>query len=192
MIRRRYPWGKLLLITGLLLVALNGLVLNPLVRRQYISGDDLEEKQLASARDAYLKMQRRLKVLEGLMDDLNFLQNAAKGDRLAKGQYLHGLAFPLWDLAARYFPRQTMNIKLRQAKKERANVARKIEYLEMMCASLERQAQAYHLEDQTRTLPPESRPAMIVGQIDLLRRHLALDKASLKDLAATLSKIKSS
>lgn len=188
MATKPYQWGKIFLAGGLLLVAVNGMRLDPLVRGQFYSVEDSEVIGLQSASEAYLKIQSRLKIFKGLLEDLQLLQKSAQGDPRLKDKHLSGLVFPLSELGARYFPKLCWNLELRLAKKELVNVERKMEQLEMICASVERQLEANHPDDKTKKWLSESE-VMTLHQIDTLRRHLLIDKVNIKDLTEAFNRL---
>ena len=188
MITKPYQWGKIFLSVGLLLVAVNGMWLDPLIRGNFISVEDNEARELQAASEAYLKIRSRLRILQGLLDDLQLLQKMVHGDPRLKDKRLSGLIFPLSELGARYFPNLCWDLELRLAKKELVNVERKMEKLENICASIERQSWANHPEDKTDRSASES-DVMTIQQIDILRQHLLIDKVNVQDLAEVLNRI---
>ncbi len=188
MVTKPYRWGKIFLTVGLLLVAVNGMWLDPLVRGLFLSVEDSKVIELQSASEAYLKIQSRLKIFKGLLDDLHLLQKPVQGEARLKDKSLSSLTFPLSELGARYFPKLCWKLELRLARKELVNVERKMEHLELICASIERQIKTKSLKDKTTKTPSESE-VMILHQIDILRQHLLIDKVSLRDWAEELRRI---
>jgi len=180
--------GKFLLFLGLLFVAVNGILLDPLIKKGFISSEDTEASELRSAREAYVKIQSRIKIFKNLLDDLSLLQNTAPDEIPPEKRHLRGLVFPLSELGIRFFPKLSLAIELSLAKRELVNVERKMEHLEVILANIERQVNSSSIVDNTRLLSAQQ--AMPLQQVEMLRRQLWSDRANLKELSETLGLVK--
>ncbi len=166
-----FPYGKIFLSVGLLAVMIGGLALQRLVP------EDPVATELQTAERASLISQRRLLVLDDWLHRLELLQKPPAR-----------AALDFWVILGRLSPQFTWRKVLFLTEKERVNVARKLENLEISLNSMERQSAA---GPGAPGKPPASDSrALIAPQLEKLRKELAAEKAELRDRSMQLERIK--
>ena len=183
MLSKSQDWRKILLAIGLLSVAANGIFLHPLIKRHFVA-EDTEVQKIDSAIAAQLKMQGRLKILRDLINDINLLQSRANGGETAGP--LKGLSHPIAKLGARFFPRFCLRMEVRLAKKERVNVARKMELVDVILADIERQAKLTAGENQTGKIAFGGAQVPLFQQLKVMRQDQFNDRSELQNECAIL------
>jgi hypothetical protein len=192
MISKPFPWGKIFLSIGLLLVAIEGIFLNPLIRKHFGAVEDARVARLNSAKEAYLKIEERLNVYRIFLNDINILYDNIHAGSGGQKMDLNALAFPLSQLAARVSPGLSLKIQLRLAQKERVNVDRKMERLSIMLDSIEREMNLTPGHLNAEALPFEAHQAKTLQQIEMIRQHLLIAKADLGELSENLTRVNKS
>jgi hypothetical protein len=187
MISKSFPWGKIFLSIGLLLVAIEGVFLNPLIRKHFSAVEDARVARLNSAKEAYLKIEERLNVYRIILNDINILYDTVHAGSGRQKMDLNALAFPLSQLGARVSPGLSLKIQLRLAQKERVNVERKMERLSIMLDSIEREMNLTPGHLNTEALPFEAQQAKTLQQVEMIRQHLLMAKADLGELSENLT-----
>ena len=182
-------WGKILLSLGLLAIVANGLV-DLLISRQIILVVDPVNKELRLGTQAYLKITERLNILNDLMNNISILQDSLSGDLPLTTSRLKGNFLPLSELWARLFPDFFLKVEIRMARKERVNVERKLEHLEIILASIERRFKLEATGREMETEPIDLNDITPLAQLKMLRRNLLIDQVALKKLSVKLNNVK--
>jgi hypothetical protein len=182
-------WGKILLSLGLLAIVANGLV-DLLISRQIILVVDPVNKELRLGTQAYLKITERLNILNDLMNNIGILQDSSSGDLTLTTRRLKGNFLPLSELGARLLPEFFLKVEVRRARKERVNVERKMEHLEIILASIERRFKLDPAARELETVPSDLNDITPLARLKMLRRNLLIDQMTLQNLSVKLNNVK--
>jgi len=184
------PWGKILLFLGLSLVTLQGIWRDPLIRQEFGASEDPSVSELKAAGDSYEKIQSRMQIFRDLLKDLTQLQSPVSDPAPPQPRKLWGMAFPFSELGMRFFPNLSFALELRLARRELVNLERKMERLDLLLASIERQVTTGSKVNNPKPSPPQPQFETSLRRVETLRRHLLLNRADLNELSETLSLLK--
>ena len=190
MISKSFPWGKIFLSIGLLLVAIEGIFLNPLIRKHFGAVEDARVARLNSAKEAYVKIEERLNVYRIFLNDINILYDTVHAGSGGQKTDLNALAFPLSQLGCPSLSRPVLEDTASPGpKRTRQCGAKNGKTQHYARTALNGRCNLTPGHLNAEALPFEAHQAKTLQQVEMIRQHLLIAKADLGELSENLTRV---